>query len=1508
MLLAENRSMLALTLITSAILAGCNDTGSDAKQPTGSTPLVTPTAPSAPVSNDSNDSLNWTWSRGFEQASFYEIKVKSQQWQPVNGNPHQLALNQSYGVGELQVRVKADPASNRKAGLPLANTTAYSIGSVEKQPVAPTMAQENDIVDTFDWQFVNGFTQHAEYEYSVNGGNSWTTVGQKPLNVGNVDINTGDVQVRIKASPDNKLLSGLVLASTKAFTEALITPTAPKAPTNPQQNDTQNTFDWDYVTGHSQAVNYEYSLDRGVSWTTVTTKPVNVGDIDIAIGALQVRVKAAPATNTPAGATLVNTVAFTKSSSTPAPTTPAAPTNPSHDDKYDRFGWSTVSGHYWSADYEFSLDSGKNWTQVSQNPLSVGDINLPVGALQVRVRANPTDGVLAGAILSNTQAFTKAILAPTNPQQNDSLNTFNWDFVSGYSNLSDYEYSLDDGRNWQLVTLKPLQVGNVYLSTGHVEVRVKANPAAGLLAGLSIENSQPFTVYIAAPTNPLYDDTLNTFDWTFVSGFSSVSDYEYSVDAGKSWTGVRNKPLDVGNNDIAAGDLQVRVEGYYSHQRPDGEALVSTQAYTVTELPQPAAPTNLQQDDELNTFNWDLVPEFSQLDEYEFSLDGGATWSTVVAKPLNLGNVAIDVGKVLVRVKANVDIHQPAGLALANSAAYTVKLDIVVAAPTDAVVWNQKSTSWPYDDISANGFSWTLVNDTTNNVNYDKPEYYEFTNDGGSTWLPVVSIPVHVGAKAYAKDQVGVRVKENAITGSTNPAGEILFATAAVNDFKVVRIVAMAKWDTVATLTNQGDWPSSYDINCFVEYDATGAGQAHYWNKAVTTSDADTVTENLALEACGLSNWQLLDKTSLIAKTQADSSYIPSDFESELIIYSSTNSYWADDSGTFVKIKGGLEDTSSYSSGKAIAHWTLPNIDQIVTDSGLAKSELATLAGNYQSDWITTSSVFTALINKIVTTVNQTLAPQLADVNKADADAKVIATKIDNSILTYQAKVDVFSQYLTVLSKSDDVDAAKEQSFSDNLAAAKASLNELLALQTSYQSVAKVTPALTVFINATDKQQLAQTQEQAIDSAVSGSDVHANSLSLFEATSVLNEFVLSVAGITSDFEAGLADLPSANNSALIAAFNQLLTALKALPTSADIDSLNTSASNGLKRADSLGYQVLATNAIIGQHFAKLDMHGNYLPTATTYAQGWRCVLDNREPVRKRIWSLLKDGLPNGKDDLALDASATSITSVIGSNGLIENTNTQALCGRNDWALPTMGHMKSLETGTVGSKSTIDTAVFPHHLAMLAEYDKSTWGSDPGTLFYYWSRQESSSNYQKTYRYNSAENSSTETTHRKQGDEDAVVLARLMSEIKVTYQLLDKDGAITTDINAAACAFQPESKRTWQLFNTAELDQRAKKYDDVVAEVVTLNTDTLCGKSNWQVPQISDLSSLLPVDSSIFRNNDVLYGYSSTPICYVSSDAAPYSRQKCLNLTTEQVEDKDIDPYSINYTYRLMSAD
>ena len=82
-------------------------------------------------------------------------------------------------------------------------------------PDAPTAAGMDDALNTFAWDYVSGYNNDADYEFSINNGETWTDATANPIAIGAVFGAAGDLHIRVKATAENKFSNSLV--STEHF-------------------------------------------------------------------------------------------------------------------------------------------------------------------------------------------------------------------------------------------------------------------------------------------------------------------------------------------------------------------------------------------------------------------------------------------------------------------------------------------------------------------------------------------------------------------------------------------------------------------------------------------------------------------------------------------------------------------------------------------------------------------------------------------------------------------------------------------------------------------------------------------------------------------------------------------------------------------------------------------------------------------------------------------------------------------------------------------------------------------------------------------------------------------------------------------------------------------------------------------------------------------------------------------------------------------------------------------
>lgn len=433
--------------------------------------------------------------------------------------------------------------------------------------------------------------------------------------------------------------------------------------------------------------------------------------------------------------------------------------------------------------------------------------------------------------------------------------------------------------------------------------------------------------------------------------------------------------------------------------------------------------------------------------------------------------------------------------------------------------------------------------------------------------------------------------------------------------------------------------------------------------------------------------------------------------------------------------------------------------------------------------------------------------------------------------------------------------------------------------------------------------------DTALSNASSGAQIHQATLAFYNALAVIEKEYASVDGLKTALNNASDSLANrfAELAALLTTLSSDMTTLAAVH---DTEAKHTTAVDGLNRAHTAGYVVSESDALIDGRFAKLDVLGRYLPQATSYAQGWRCVLDTSITGKQRVWSLLKDGMPNGKDEVVYDATGTDNASLLGSNGYLETAKNQNYCGFNDWVVPHLAQLSTLATATVSgvSSKTLDSAVFPNHRGLAAEYDKSHYNN--GIRFYYWSNVSNTSYTDRNYAMHFATTNNYQSTDsfytdRDNGD-DKVLLARLVRQNATSWQYLDASGNNVSDRASAKCVKDTESGDIWQLFQNADTSERYKKYSDINTAVTDWNSANTCGKSNWKLPTSTELLGLIP-------NDDVIFPYMKVPSSSYNHneeylhDATDSSRIHHVDMNTGELDDAYNSSYSSSqYLYRLIA--
>lgn len=411
----------------------------------------------------------------------------------------------------------------------------------------------------------------------------------------------------------------------------------PAAPTNPVTDDVNNTFGWTNVTGFDNVSDYEYTKDGGTTWNTCDANPQTGFDGDIAADQVRVRVKADASSGRPAGAELQATEAFTANpvasiaSTIPASLTEAAANNGSLDPN-------TVV---------ITIADGR-----LANPLVKEDItasNLPVGLdytvtrdsdtrLTVTITGHAASHAAADSI--NNLTFTIARARVTGAEgdlttENITINFTDptrtaWSIEPIRPNLAPRIASTRPDR------LNEGAANNGSLASGTVVITI----ADGILAADIAKED-----VIAANLPAGLDFTVTRTDDTHLA----------ITITGRS---LRHSAADSVHN-LTFTIAKAKISG------ATADLTTAKISIVFTDPAAPAAPVNPVVNETGNSFSWNYAPGFDSPSDYEYSLDGGATWTGGTENPRQLDGDGYTAGEAQVRVQAGGTAGKPEGQVLA---------------------------------------------------------------------------------------------------------------------------------------------------------------------------------------------------------------------------------------------------------------------------------------------------------------------------------------------------------------------------------------------------------------------------------------------------------------------------------------------------------------------------------------------------------------------------------------------------------------------------------------------------------------------------------------------------------------------------------------------------------------------------------------------------------------------------------------------------------------------------
>jgi titin len=732
-------------------------------------PFTTPDAPSmtpravadgvvqidvvSPVSNGGSQITNYEYSTDGGSSWIAPSPADTSGSLSING----LTVGHLYSVGVRAVNAAgAGSASVFSDVTPIAGASAPSI----------SLVTPGDGVLSVDFvaPSSDGASAITNYQYSVDGGATWTT--RSPASTASPIVISGlsngssyGVQLRAVNGGGDGVASassaGIPRTIPSAAGISSISSTSGKlyvSVTAPSSN------------GGSAVTNYEYSTDGGSSWTAVSpaqtsgiitidgltvgttyavkVRAVNVagaGTASVAVDGKPITVADAPTvTGVTAGSGQVS-VAFTAPSSDGA----SAVTN-----------------------YEYTVNGGLSWTAVSPAASSspVVITGLANGTTySVGLRAVNRSGRGAASTFTSATPFTTAGVPTVTGVTAGNVQatvSFTAPASNGGSDITGFEYSSDSGQNWVSAGLtSPVVVTGLTNGSGYV-IKVRAVNAAGAGNAASSSTVTPRTV----PDAPSISALTSTngvvhavVDNPAFNGGAAITNFEYSVDNGDNWTAL-SPAISAGLSSTSFDITGLTVGHLYSvgvravNAAGAGSASVFSDVTPITGASAPVI-------DSISVGHQQITIHFTEptddggaaISNYQYSVNGGSTWITV-APAQTAGSIVVN-GLIngttyLVKLRAVTAGGTAVASASVSAVPRTVAGAPVVTGVTSldgelrfdvtAPVSNGGNAIVGYEWTIDNGLNWTSVSTVSGGVtvrNLTNGDSYSFmiraSNDAG---------------------------------------------------------------------------------------------------------------------------------------------------------------------------------------------------------------------------------------------------------------------------------------------------------------------------------------------------------------------------------------------------------------------------------------------------------------------------------------------------------------------------------------------------------------------------------------------------------------------------------------------------------------------------------------------------------------------------------------------------------------------------------------------------------
>ncbi|HOY32114.1 MAG TPA: hypothetical protein PKW80_09565 [Bacteroidales bacterium] len=743
------------------------------------TPVLTVNSPNGGNTLYIGQSHTITWSSAYLSSSFVKIEYSVN-----NGSAWTTIISSTNNTGSYNwSNIPNTPSPNclvriSDVGNPSTNDISNAVFTIALGAItvnAPNGGESLNGCNTYSITWTRtGTSNYFNIDYSINNGVSWSALASNYYQSGGnctfswtvPNVSTSQARVRIYDYNNSAIRD----SSNAAFTivPALVI-TSPNGGET-WQGGTSKTITWTQGPGASNDWTIRYSTDAGNNWTTV------VSGVTVANGQYTWN----PLPNTPSANCLIQMYDYQNSSCrtdisdnlfTISPATPVITvSSPNGGNTFYIGSAYTVS---WTSSYltspfvklEYSTDNGATWQVIANSTNNDGSETWSVPntpSLQCLIRVsefgNPAVYDVSNAVFSIVYPYV-TITSPNGGESwaGCSSQTITWAGYGAGSGPWKVEYSNNNGSSWNILT------------SGTSSSSYTWNPVPNIPGTQYLVRVTKTTdALVTDVSNATFNITLNTaivvntpnggeswqvggtaqlITWAW-SGTSNYYNLYYSINNGSTWITIATYQYitngqyswTIPNN--PSTQCLVRVEDDNNPCKYDVSDTVFTIAAptpTIT-VTSPNGGNNLYVGG-TNNITWNSAYLSSNFVTIEYSVDNGASWTTLFASTGNDGSEPWTIPNTpsvncLVRIS---EYGNPSVYDVSN-AVFNIKYPFVsITSPNGGESWNGCSSQsitwsaygasgpWKVEYTADNGTTWNTLTSSTSSSSY--------------TWNPVPNTP-----------------------------------------------------------------------------------------------------------------------------------------------------------------------------------------------------------------------------------------------------------------------------------------------------------------------------------------------------------------------------------------------------------------------------------------------------------------------------------------------------------------------------------------------------------------------------------------------------------------------------------------------------------------------------------------------------------------------------------------------------------------------------------------------